>query len=95
MDHGIGVVSGAKTCCLPMSCARQRTINHDRTTRDDQRTTLNMRRRHQPSPPAEETSGDSDAVSQACPTLRGYNVKNLYDVVANELLTLPGVPRTH
>ena len=35
MDHGIGVVSGAITCCLPMICSRRRTINHHRMTQDD------------------------------------------------------------
>ena len=35
MDHGIGVVSRPITCCPPMSCARRRTINHNRLTQDD------------------------------------------------------------
>lgn len=85
MDHGIGVVSGATTCCLPMSCARRKTIKRDRTTG----------RQHQPSPPAlAENFRRLSGVSQAFSTLRGYDVKNLYDVVTNELLSLLGVPRT-
>ena len=58
------------TCRLPMRCARPGTINHGRTTpalKDDK---SNPSRLHQ-----RGTSVDSDRVSRACSTLRGYDVK--------------------
>ena len=85
------MVSGAITCCPPMGCARRRTINHHRTIQDDPKDEKAM--------PALFTSGEEPPATQmevqACSTLRGYDLKNLYDVVTNKLLSLPGVPRTH
>ena len=91
MDDGVGVVSGAITCCPPTGCARRRTINHHNDTGRHQGPESDASPLHQ----RRRTFGDSDGVSQACSTLRGYDVKNLYDVVTNELLSLPGVLRTH
>ena len=92
VDHGVGMVSGAITCCPPMGCARRRTINHHNDTGRHQGSESDASPLHQHQ---RRTFGDSDGVSQACSTLRGYDVKNLHDVVTNKRLSLPGVLRTH
>ena len=66
------VVSG---CCSRMSCVL-------RTTKDNNR----PQGREVVAPPyLRRTSNDSDGVSQASSTLRGYDVKQFYNVVTNFL----------
>lgn len=81
MDRGEGV-SETMTCHPPMRCARRRADNHGRMTQDDTRP---QGRKSDASPlhQCRRTSDDSDRVSQACSTLRGYVVKKFYNVVTN------------
>ena len=59
-------------CCSPMSCALRTTKDYNRP----QGREVDALRR---------TSDDSDGVPQASSTLRGYDVKQFYNVVTNFL----------
>ena len=81
VDRGDGV-SETMTCHPPVRCARRKTNNHGRMTQDDTR----PQGRESGTSPLHQwrrTSSDSDGVSQACSTLRGYDVKEFYNVVTD------------